>query len=116
MTHQDLLHTEVDVLVSDPWEFGTECGAGPFPGSVIEASGHCIVIRLLKPVVFDGALISTVVASARHTEDSFDTVSECMMPANLVLQDRTPDAALASATPTQHKEIAAIGSVTFRAR
>jgi hypothetical protein len=68
MNTSGLVGAKVDVLVSDPWEFGTECGVGPFPALVESANGE-LLLRLEAPIQYRGAQLLSVVAAPRHSPD-----------------------------------------------
>jgi hypothetical protein len=74
MNTSGLVGAKVDVLVSDPWEFGTECGVGPFPALVESANGE-LLLRLEAPIQYRGAQLLSVVAAPRHSPDSIDSLA-----------------------------------------
>jgi hypothetical protein len=47
---KELVGTCVAVTISDPWEFGTECGTGPFEGIIEEISEIRMLIKLRSPL------------------------------------------------------------------
>jgi hypothetical protein len=116
MTSHRLLNAQVDVLVSDPWEFGTACGTGPFPGAVVAASDSEFVIQLAQPVTFEGESITTIVARTRHVSDSPDMLFRGAMPANFILQSPAAKSDIGASKSRQNNGFAAIGMVTLRAQ
>ena len=74
MTASQLLNMVVDLTVTDPWEFGTECGDGPFRGKVIDASSAALAIRLEAPLRFQGMALVMVIVRPRHTGESTDVL------------------------------------------
>jgi len=60
----------VAVMVSDPWEFGTAHGVGPFTAKVVKTgkdeSGLLkALLRLDVPIVFEGVRYEFIVAESR---------------------------------------------------
>jgi hypothetical protein len=68
-TTANLLNRSVELLVSEPWEFGTECGVGPFGGVIIDATAETLLIRLTKPISCAGKMLHTAAARPRHVGD-----------------------------------------------
>ena len=61
-----LVDSKVEFYVSDPWEFGTEHGCGPFQATIFRASSRCVLIRLDTPLTFDGTRYEYIVVAPRH--------------------------------------------------
>ena len=61
----------VEVLVSDPWEWGTEVGVGPFGAEVIriceDENGHIkmLLARLVAPVQYEGQVCQILLVVRR---------------------------------------------------
>ncbi|MCK5001079.1 MAG: hypothetical protein KAS23_16160 [Anaerohalosphaera sp.] len=60
--------TKVEFIASDPWDFVTAVGSGPFEGLV---SGVCqdkdsILVKLNEPLVFKDSVAEYLVISPRH--------------------------------------------------
>lgn len=111
MTATQLLDMVVDLTVSDPWEFGTECGDGPFRGRVIDSSGDALAIRLEAPLRFQGMQLATVIVRPRHTGESMDVlVSARRLSANLLFL--TSSVTSLSAFKCSGGGVAAIGTAT----
>ena len=36
----NIIERPVIIVISDPWEFGIECGNGPFPGKILAIPKH----------------------------------------------------------------------------
>jgi len=58
------------VFVSEPWDFGTQCGVGPFFGEVLEQKHGRLLIRLRQAIVYGTKHYEAVVASYRHANIS----------------------------------------------
>jgi hypothetical protein len=83
MTALPLVGTGVRILVSDPWEFGTECGVGPFAAMILDAHTDALLLKLRVPIEYRGARLQTVVARARHAPGTIEPLtSEGHLAAN----------------------------------
>ena len=51
MNNKDLLGLKVEFVVSDPWEFGSECGTGPYKGIIRDLDQEKVLIVLDKPIL-----------------------------------------------------------------
>ncbi len=85
MTPGNLTNLPVSLVVSDPWEFGTECGTGPFLGTITDASADSLVIRLATPIVYKGRTLRSAVAKPRHVGDQPSSVAFKPLFANVIL-------------------------------
>ena len=81
----NLPNREVVVMVSDPWQFGTECGTGPFIGDVVDETTEAVVIAMRQSIEYQGKRLRTIVARPRHAKDTVRALSARAMPANLML-------------------------------
>lgn len=113
MSATQLLGGLVDVSVSDPWEFGTECGPGPFSGKVTDIAVDALTVRLEAPLQFQGQELVAVVVRPRHTGESMDLlVRSRHIVANLFFMARD-FSSLATLHSVEHG-VAAVGSVEAR--
>lgn len=85
MSNEALRNLAVELVVSDPWEFGSECGTGPFPGMISSADESEILIRFAAPIVYRGRSFVTAVARPRHAGLSIVSVVSGPLAANIVL-------------------------------
>ncbi len=85
MSTTNLLNLQVAIVVSDPWEFGTEHGTGPFVGTISDVTDERLVIRLSDPIAHSGKMLCTAVAMARHVGDAVHAVAKRTLAVNLVL-------------------------------
>jgi hypothetical protein len=112
MSVLDLIGNSVRILVSDPWEFGTECGVGPFIGIIDAIRSNALIIRLLEPIAYRGGHLFTIVAQPRHAPGTLDTfVSVGNMSANLMLLRVSVENELGLNDQAKAGMVAAIGSV-----
>lgn len=75
-TTSDLKGLPVEITVSDPWEFVTEHGSGPFAAAVV-AVGHdtkassqdLLLLKLVTPISHRGTICEYFVAGERSDRD-----------------------------------------------
>ena len=94
----ELVNHKVSLGVSEPFEFGTEHGTGPFTGRVSAVRGDTLVVALEAPLVFRGEKIIQLVATARHEGARLDAAT---------LGEGTP----VTFTPITELDIAEFGDV-----
>lgn len=70
------------LVVSDPWDFGTENGTGPFPFKIVQVGDpqkpdqrDSVLIRLLTPVQHRSKFWEFFTAAPRHVEASLADLS-----------------------------------------
>ncbi len=85
MSTTRLVNLRVAILVSDPWDFGTEHGTGPFVGTISDVTDERLVIQLRDPIAHSGRMLCTAVAMARHVGDAVHAVAKKTLSVNLVL-------------------------------
>jgi hypothetical protein len=85
MNDAGLVGVAVSMMVSDPWEFGSECGTGPFLGAITDADADTAIIRLDHPISYGGRSFPTAMAKPRHVGDQTSSVLVKTLPANIVL-------------------------------
>ena len=71
----------INVVVSDPWEFGTLHGTGPFTGKILKvgvdpsnSERQSALIQLDMPLVFEGVQCEFFVANSRHVDESLQDI------------------------------------------
>jgi len=97
-----LIGRQAILEVSDPWEFGSEHGAGPFAASIDTASPQGLILKLASPLTYKGLIFRSVVATARHDDKPLDTITDHgFTPVNLtpipLHQDTSPEDAFGAA-------------------
>jgi len=94
MNTSQLLGRRVALRISDPWEFGTECGGGPFFGHLLDFGNKKILgvdveralVGLDPPIKYQGASYSAARCDVRHEGTSFyDLNTESRIPVNITL-------------------------------
>jgi hypothetical protein len=84
MTNQLFAGQHAQVYVSDPWEFGTACGVGPFATLVREVRPELVLLTLETPIDFQGPIFA-IVARPRHSAVMSASASSEAMAVNLNL-------------------------------
>ena len=70
--------------VSDPWDFGTQYGTGPFPGEIIATTNEAWLLKLPEPIRYQNTEFSYLVVTARHVGTSLSEVSKTSaVPVNM---------------------------------
>lgn len=90
----------VIIFVSDPWEFGTQCGVGPFLGEIICRREDKLLIVLSSPLEYAGQHYVAMLASPRYARllgSKFPTLEST--PANLIFLSSKDDAVLREQIP-----------------
>ena len=72
MTSQRLIGMKVKITVSDPWEFVTENGSGPFTAVVDHAQGDSLLIHFESLVMSCGHAYKYFVVSPRSASDDLE--------------------------------------------
>jgi hypothetical protein len=84
MKPTDLLNQRVRIEISDPWDFGTECGTAPRKGVLFSLSDLRAVVELDETVVYQGLALQSVVVTSRHANRQLELSRDRSFPANLV--------------------------------
>jgi hypothetical protein len=111
MNAESLTNVPVSILISDPWEFGTECGTGPFTGAVTDATADRLVIALSMPIKYQGKALRTVIAQPRYLGADLESMVAKPLPSNLVLLPMAIRCLSELMPNSQRVGIAAIGTV-----
>ena len=112
MTVLHLIGNRVRILVSDPWELGTECGIVPFIGIIVAIRDNSLIIRLVEPILYRGNHPLSILAQPRHAPGTLDElVSVGKMSANLTLLRDLVTSELELNDQAKVSMVAAIGSV-----
>jgi len=72
---EDLAGNAIEIVVSDPWEFVTDNGSGPFVGVVDRVEGECLLIRLDLAIEYGGQAFEHLVVSPRAACDDLAELS-----------------------------------------
>jgi hypothetical protein len=86
MKSKNIIGSRIALFVSDPWEFGTECGSGPFPGIIIDKDGIKVLILLASKISYGGRKFPACICTPRHQgKDIMDILSGEKIAANMML-------------------------------
>ena len=71
--------TYVELMISDPWDWGTELGCGPFVAKIEKwtinhATDSKVLVSLNKPQIYKGVNCVYFIASARNENDSVEDI------------------------------------------
>jgi hypothetical protein len=104
-----LVNSIVDLSVSDPWEFGTECGEGPFRGRVVDVAEGALAVRLEAPLQYRGKTLVAAIVRPRHGGESTEVLKQTRrLVANFLFLTR--DVSSLGALRRSEDGVAAIGS------
>ncbi|MDZ4224525.1 MAG: hypothetical protein U1D33_01315 [bacterium] len=70
------LNRPVILMISEPWDFGTECGVGPFTGSISDIEGQRVLIKLDEPIKYEGKFYYTMFGKIRHEGFSMTSLAQ----------------------------------------
>jgi hypothetical protein len=77
-----IIGSRVAILVSDPWDFVTINGAGPFMSTLLrigpdpDVGGHeAALLQLETPLVYEGVSCEYFIASPRHERDDLSSLA-----------------------------------------
>lgn len=105
----------LELLVSDPWAFGTEHGVGPFSCRLVSLGGErgSGYAELLQPIVIDGVACRYVRLKPRWVGDSLRSVLDGReIPADFIFSSDMPD--IKAPFEPFHSPWGAIGSVKLQ--
>ena len=106
-----LHNLSVSIVVSDPWEFGTECGPGPFAGTIADATAEKLLVRLVNSIPYQGKMLYVAVTQCRHAGDALDNIGQKRMHVNVLLLPSKVET-VAQLEPTNIRDgVAVIGTI-----
>lgn len=102
----------IALRISDPWDFGTQCGVGPFFGSAIDEDNNRLLLLFTKPITYLDLTYQSALCSLRHKGSSIrDLICGGAIAVNVVLLTDQP-ARLNDVRECEFKKgFAAIGSL-----
>jgi hypothetical protein len=71
----NLVGQQVVVSVSDPWEFCSQHGTGPFTTTVRAVRPDKLLLSFAGALTYRGVVFDRVVATARHADGRLDTIT-----------------------------------------
>ncbi len=112
MSRKNLIGSRVALVMSDPWEFGTECGTGPFVGNIKDEDSGKVLILLDKTISYGENNYSLCICSPRHQgEDINDILNGEKLAANMMLISAKVASLSEVNEQTQYKTQAIIGTI-----
>lgn len=115
MSRKNLIGSRIALVVSDPWEFGSECGTGLFIGRIKDEDSGKVLVRLDKTIHYGGVNYSLCICSPRHQgKDIKDIFSEEQIAANMMLISAKVTSLRDVNRQSHHKTQAIIGTIEHR--
>jgi hypothetical protein len=112
MNSKNLIGSRVALVVSDPWEFGTECGTGPFWGDIKDKDIGKVLILLTKTISYGGNNYSVCICTPRHQgKDINDILNGEKIAANMMLISEKVASFSDVNRQSQYKTQAIIGTI-----
>lgn len=59
---------KITFLVSDPWDFCTQYGEGPFLGIIEDANVEALLVKVATVFVYEGLTFDSLVVKPRHLD------------------------------------------------
>ena len=107
-----LVTKRLTVTISDPWEFGTECGVGPFAGRIEDLENTRLLLKLNYPICFRKVNLLSAISQLRYVNSSFDDLLlGRSLATNLVLLPISPRTLNEISAEEFRRGIAAVGTV-----
>jgi hypothetical protein len=76
----------VSVRISEPWEFGTACGVGPFSGAIADQDESRLLVALDIPINYGGDPRGTLIGYPRHSlQLNTSELGTSQVPMNFIL-------------------------------
>ena len=112
MSGRDLIDSKVALVGSDPWEFVSECGAGPFQGNIKDEKSGKVLVCFNRTLLYDGIDYSVCICSARHHgKDVLNILNGEKIPVNIMLISGNVTSLTQIDQRGQHKTQAIIGTI-----
>ena len=112
MNRNNLIGYRAVLIVSDPWEFGTECGTGPFLGVIKDKDSGKVLIILDKKISYGGNDYPACICIPRHKgKDVNDILYGERISVNIMLISVQVSSFLDVNRQRQYKTQAVIGTI-----
>ncbi|MBN2423477.1 MAG: hypothetical protein JXR46_07880 [Calditrichaceae bacterium] len=69
---EKLINKEVYIMISDPWEFGSHFGCGPFKCIIKSTKDNKILLQLFEAIEYNKTTIEFLIAQSRYGFDIYD--------------------------------------------
>jgi hypothetical protein len=87
-----LLRKRVALEISDPWDFGTECGTGAFYGLISDADDKSVLVVLEDSIEYAKRVYTRAMCDVRHEGVStVDLWQRVFIPVNVLLLTASAD-------------------------
>jgi hypothetical protein len=107
-----LLGERLALEISDPWDFGTECGTGPFYGLISDADDTRLLVALEGPIEYAKQVYTRAMCDVRHEGVStLDLWQRAFIPVNVLLLTASADRFADITREDLKTAMAAIGSL-----
>jgi len=74
----------IDIEVSDPWDWITKHGSGPFKGVAVANSQRHVLVKLQKSLPFADVDNDYILGTVRHSDESFQSLKRGLdVPCNI---------------------------------
>ena len=112
MGRKNLKGSRVALVISDPWEFGSECGTGPFVGNIKDEDSGKTLVRFDKAISYGGTNYPLCICSPRHQgKDISDILNGEKIAANMMLISAKIESLSDVDQQSQYETQAIIGSI-----
>jgi hypothetical protein len=112
MSSAVIIGRRASITVSDPWDFGSACGVGPFSGRISDADSQRVLIILDAPIRYLGEIYSSVTCRVRHEGVSIDNLGAgAPVSVNIVFLPAEPASFDQIVDDQFRKGLAAVGTV-----
>lgn len=85
---QHLIGKQVEIGVSDPWEFESETGIGKLSARVLQGSMSALLLQVDVPVKYKDVICEYFIASPRHKGKDFTLLDKKAVPCGFTLIPR----------------------------
>jgi hypothetical protein len=109
MTDNQVAEFPVLISISDPWDFGTECGVGPFSGQCHSLGQGEYLVKLEHSISYRDRIFQAAIVRPRHAGINISSVPDevSIESANILLIERLDESQDEEGT----EGIAVIGSM-----
>jgi hypothetical protein len=73
-------HDEIYIMISEPWEFGSQFGCGPFKCKVRSIDKNKMLIQFVNAIEYKKILIEYLVAQPRYNVDIIEELENGNTP------------------------------------
>ena len=114
MAKPELVEKLVVLTISDPWDFGEECGVRPFYGRITDVDNNRLLIELDAPILYQSINYLAAFGQVRHVDSSVSDLlvpSKPLVPMNITLLHREVERFADLGNDAFVRNVAVIGDV-----